>query len=155
MSEIKKPKVGSYIRVTTDYTTAKRGFHWLITRKSTSVGKVVESQDWEGESTFALLTSDPKMPIKTIDMKWVVSIEKIRATDLHVTDKMFRNTEKEIKAEDKVFEIKSTTRSKTYAVVKSGMNWSCDCEAGQRGRRCKHIGEAQEIVRKEKANATV
>jgi hypothetical protein len=153
MSELQKPKVGSYVRVTTDYTAAKRGFHWLVPRKSTNIGKVVESQDWEGENTFALLTSDPKMPIKTIDMKWVVGIEKIRAADLHVTDKMFRTAEKEIKAEDKVFEVKSTTRSKTYAVVKSGMNWSCNCEAGQRGRRCKHITEAQSMERLGKVKA--
>lgn len=142
MADIKKPKVGTWVRVTTDYSEPKKNFHWLVQRKYTTVGKVMESQEWEGENTFALLTDDPKMRIKTIDLKFVTSIEQIKAQALHEeTNGAFKAIMVEEKAADRTFEIKGS-KGNTYVVTKAKFSWSCTCPAGERGRRCKHVEEA-------------
>ncbi|MNK29876.1 hypothetical protein D3C87_482790 [compost metagenome] len=150
MVALRKPKVGTWVRVRTDYSEAKKAFHWVVQRKYETVGKVVESQEWEGENTFALLTDDPKMRIKTIDLKWVTSIEQIKAQSLHEeTNGRFKALMVEEKAAARTFEIKGS-KGNTYFVTKDKFSWSCTCEAGQRGRRCKHVAEAETKLKAEK-----
>ncbi len=151
MADIKKPKVGTWVRVQTDYSDAKKNFHWVIRRKYESVGRVVESQDWEGENTFALLTNDSKMRIKTIDLKYVTSIEVIKAQKLHEeTNGAFKATLVEEKSAARTFEIKGS-KGNTYIVTKDKFNWSCTCIAGERGKRCKHVAEAELKLKAEAA----
>lgn len=151
--KFEKPAVGTWVRVVTDYSDYKRNFHWLNQRKSESRGKVVESQDWEGENTFALLTTDRKMPIKTIELKRVAELEVIEAGALESLNNVeFKAAEAEAAEDIRVFEIKGS-KGNPYVVTKNKFTWTCTCVAGQRGRRCKHVAEAQEILKKEKATA--
>lgn len=154
-SKIKKPEVGSYVSVRTDYSAHKQGFAQNVQRAYEHLGKVVETQSWEGDDVFSLITNDPKMPIKSINMKFVVSIKKMGAKQLSSVNTTIKTAEQEENSEARVFEIKSSSRAGTYAVTKKGSNWTCSCPAGERGRRCKHIGEAQEILRKEKKSEAV
>lgn len=149
-SEIKKPKVGSWVRVVTDYSEYRKMFHRNLQRTYEVVGRVMESQEWEGEGTFALLTDDPKLRIKTIDLKFVKSIEQIKAQALHEeTGGRFKALMIEEKSADRTFDIKGS-KGNTYVVTKSKFTWTCTCEAGQRGRRCKHVEEAQNKIKAEK-----
>jgi len=141
---MKKPRVGSWVRVTTSFADYRRTFaRTRPTDTHTYVGKVMESQDWEREDSFALLTTDSKMRIKTIELSRVVSMETLKAVDVHAqTEGAFRATMREEKADDRTFEI-TGSKGNTYLVVKSKFNWTCNCVAGERGRRCKHVAEAQ------------
>lgn len=149
---MKKPRIGSWVRVTTSFADYRRTFaRTRPTDSHTYVGKVMESQDWEREGTFALLTNDPKMRIKTIEMSRVTALETLRAAEVHAqTEGAFHATMREEKADDRTFEIKGS-KGNTYVVVKSKFNWKCNCVAGERGRRCKHVEEAESILRKETA----
>ena len=149
MADLKKPELGTWVRVKTDYSAYKRYFDQGVRRKHEWVGKVVESQGWESEDSFALLTDDPAMRIKTIELKNVTSIELVETTGLADSGRYDAIASDE-KAVDRTFEIKGS-KGNTYIVTKDKFSWSCTCQAGQRGRRCKHVAEAQGILKKETA----
>lgn len=150
MTNFKKPAVGTWVKVTTDYSAYKRNFSWINQRKFEIVGKVVESNSWDAEGSFNLLTTDPNMPIKTIELKFVVALEQVRAQLVHhQTQNAFKKVLTENRETDRVFEIKGS-RGNDYVVTKSGFTWSCNCIAGERGRRCKHVAEAQLKLKAEK-----
>jgi len=148
---MEKPELDTWVKVTTDYTDAKHGQHWVTMRRYEHIGKVVKLQEWEdSEACFGLLTNDENMRLKTINMKFVSKIEQLKTVDIAQVD--LTQTVAEEKEPERKFEIKSSRGDKKYTVTKDKFSWTCTCEAGQRGRRCKHVAEAQALLKAEKVS---
>jgi hypothetical protein len=130
---IAKPTVGQRVRVHTDYSKYKLGFVRGIQRKFVTEGIVSESASWEPANSFALLTTDRKLPLKTIDLQWVTRIEPTDSTDTI----QFESVAKQANSFE-TFQV-AGSKGNAYVVTRDKFSYTCTCVAGSFGRHCKHI----------------
>lgn len=129
------PAIGALVRVTTDWSDYKKPFAQTVPRVYVTVGRVVEREPWEKDTVFGLHTANRKFPVSSVDISRVTQLEvleegfvqAVQPQEPHLAHK-----------ENATFIVKGS-KGNSYVVTRERNSYSCDCPAGSRGRRCKHV----------------
>ena len=126
-----KPKVGTVVTVTTDYTEYFKGFAANVPRNHTYTGTVVKSESYDDPQSFRMATGDKSFPVR------VVPLERVRLL-LNGDGSLGDKTEKK-KIEVTAWEVKSDSRKGgTYTVTREGDHFSCTCLGFTYRKSCRH-----------------
>jgi len=120
------PKVGSVIRVRTQYSQGPR----MIPPQSDHTiheGKVLPPYKWLNSHQFCL-SGDADWPIRVINMNYVDKIDIINGDFLEVDTGV------------KVWEVAGSKGNK-YVVTRNKSGWNCTCPGFSFRRQCKHVSE--------------
>lgn len=126
-----KPKVGSVVIVTTDYTEYLKGFAANVPRNQTHTGTVVKSENYDDPQSFRMATGNRRFPVRVVPLDHVTNLVY---DDGRVGDK----TEKK-KVEVTAWEVKSDSRKGgSYTVTRQGDHFSCTCLGFTYRKSCRH-----------------
>lgn len=138
MSEIKVPPVGTRVEVETRYT-----IEWMNQYRRPIVGVVAYGNPWDKPGTMRLVAienPDNHNNESTITLERITALT-ILGTSMDPNNPDAANVPNLDTA--KVYEIEGS-KGDLYTVVLDGEKASCTCQAGSRGRVCRHIKIARE-----------
>ncbi len=140
------PAVGLRARVTVDWTRHYIGAAVNVRRKYTYEGTVIESESYDDPNTFRLyVPEDYWFPQKVIPMDWVSELHTLDTAESQVMNSdspmAFVSRETQKPSTDIKTHLVKGSKGNNYTVTEQGNSMTCDCLAGQHGRRCKHVQE--------------
>jgi hypothetical protein len=128
------PAIGARIRVTTEWAEYLKIAAVNVQRAHTYEGIVIPSEDHDAPGTFRLHVREHYyFPRKVIPLERVIALETIEAAPETYEEP----------AKKWVCHTVTGSKGNIYTVTQEDDTFSCDCIAGQRGRKCKHIEEVR------------
>lgn len=132
MKTFDSPKIGSVVKVKTDWSDYFRPFDASTRRQSEYVGTVVRSERYDDPRSFRLTTGDKSFPIRVIDLDHVVSLVYEDGS------KGSQSVQKKIEVTS--WEVKSDSRKGGYyTVTREGSHFSCTCIGFGFRKSCRHV----------------
>lgn len=155
MADFTLPTIGSKVRVTLDWSDAYKGAAVNVRRVYTYEGLVIESESYDDPGTFRLwVPEDRYMQQKVIYPRWMSKfevLENIEDLVMNSDKPMAVVLEEKLKPLNEVtHHLVKGSKGNNYTVTQHGDSLSCDCMAGQHGRRCKHVDEVRMRVSSQK-----
>lgn len=140
MASIKIPKLGTHVRVTTDWSDHFRN-HMPLYRDLYSIqideGTIARSDpEVDSPDTFNLLIQRPYHPVSTIPIHRVRKIEVLGSGEVQKVDPEPRRAEEEIQ----IFQVPGS-KGACYTITRKGNTWTCTCQGFEFRKTCKHINE--------------
>lgn len=142
------PSIGSKVRVTLDFSEHYKGAAVNVRRKYTHEGLIIESETYDDPGTFRLWVPEDRYHPQKVIYPNLISAFQV----LENIEDMVMNSDKPMAVvlEEKLKPLNEVThhlvkgsKGNNYTVVEHGGTFSCDCMAGQRGKRCKHVDEVR------------
>jgi hypothetical protein len=95
-------------------------------------GTVIDTFWWERDKgTFCLLVPGDEVPLRSVHMRHVVSIDGVLVTGWNLPKDSFRTWEVE----------SASDRGVTYRVTFDGREWRCGCRGFSFHQHCRHVDQ--------------
>ena len=134
---LKRPAVGSKVRVTVSNSYANRFLVGSRLADSVYIGTVLKSDEWMSDLSFNLSSDSNFHKVREIPLQTVISIEPIDDNQIK-----FDNV---LSVAYQEWQILSSKKDTTYTVRVENGRWTCNCVANAYRKKvqCRHIAEAQ------------
>ena len=129
------PEVGSQIEVEMGNPLPMSARFRGMPDSSVYRGFVLKPLNWIDPDDFCLSTNTPEVPIRILDSKLIRAIRYIDGTEV-------APAKVEEKPKVRVWTIDGS-KGNVYTVTLNGGKFTCNCQAGQFGRYCKHVDQAK------------
>lgn len=144
MSKIKIPKIGTRVRVTTDWADVYRN-HMPLYRDLHSIqvdeGTIIRSDaEVDDPDTFRILVQRAYHPETVIPRHRVMKLEVLEGPgEVQKADPTPRRDTQEVR----VWSVKGS-KGDNYTVSRKGNIWTCTCQGFEFRKTCKHVNQIKQ-----------
>jgi hypothetical protein len=120
--------VGQYAEIQTKMRSTRLGKDYDYTTFS---GRIVPNLKWVDSDYVCVHTGEPNHPISVIHKRFIVGYQFSQA-----------------RTNERIFQVKSKSKGKTYMVVSKDGKITCDCTGFSFRRKCSHSDKVRQLLDK-------